>query len=196
MTSARLARIAKWGSVPAGLLLSALLVWQASYAAFSATTSNPENNWRAGSVELTDDAAGAAMFNADGLTPGASGENFIVGTYKGTVPATVKLYAADASTTKNLAEHLQIEIVSGAGGGFNSGEGFAPDQGAPVFEGTLAEFTAAHTNFANGIQVDQATESGSKSTTYRFRYTLSPDAPNTVQGGTAGLGFTWEAQSS
>ena len=63
-------------AVPLGLLGSGALVWQASYAAFTAQTTSPGNSWSTGSVALTDDDAGAAMFSRTGLAPGSSGERF------------------------------------------------------------------------------------------------------------------------
>ena len=42
-------------TVPLGIIASGVLVWQASYAAFSATTTNPSNTFSAGTVTLTDD---------------------------------------------------------------------------------------------------------------------------------------------
>ena len=53
-------RMLKAAAVPAALMASALVVWQGSYAAFSATTSNAGNNWATGGVSLTDDDAGSA----------------------------------------------------------------------------------------------------------------------------------------
>ena len=92
--SAGLSAVVRVPTVPAALLVSALLVWQASNAAFSATTSNPGNSWTAGSVTLTDDdggtspTTGTAMFSAAGLVPGSTGSHCIAVTSTGTVPAT------------------------------------------------------------------------------------------------------------
>lgn len=194
-TSSRSARLAKWGSIPAGFLLSALLVWQASHAAFSDSTSNPDNNWQAGSVTLTDDDAGSALFDAKNLTPRDSAERCIVGTYEGSVPAELKLYGENASSTKDLDGHLHLEIVAGTGGSFGSCEGFTPHDAPKVYDGTLANFASTYTNYASGIAIGETTGNGSESMTYRFRYTLAKTAPNSVQGGTAGIGFTWEAKS-
>ncbi|HLR96054.1 MAG TPA: hypothetical protein VK053_16150 [Jiangellaceae bacterium] len=195
-SSSRSARIAKWGSIPAGLVISALLVWQASYAAFSDTTTNPGNNWQAGHVELSDDDQGSAMFSATNLAPGDSGENYISGAYTGTLPAELKFYGEQAGSTNELAEHIDLRIVAGTGGGFGSGDGFTPISGMPaVYDGTLANFASTYTDYASGIELAEVGDGGQWSGTFQFTYTLSPDAPNSVQGGTAEIDFTWEAQS-
>ncbi|WFR66848.1 hypothetical protein P9139_19795 [Curtobacterium flaccumfaciens] len=36
----------------------------------------------------------------------------------------------------------------------------------------------------------------SETKTFQITYTVSPDAPASVMGATASLGFTWEAQNS
>ena len=44
MSKSSIVTISKWGVIPVALIVSGLLVWQSSYAAFSSTTSNPTNN--------------------------------------------------------------------------------------------------------------------------------------------------------
>ncbi|MDQ1482436.1 MAG: hypothetical protein QOF35_512, partial [Actinomycetota bacterium] len=44
--------VAKWGVVPVSVMVSGMLVYQSSHAAFSATTDNPTSNWTAGTVVL------------------------------------------------------------------------------------------------------------------------------------------------
>ena len=65
------------------VLASGGLVWQSSYSAFSATTSNPTNNWSAGTVALSDDDSNTAMFTASNLKPGATGTKCIAVTSTG-----------------------------------------------------------------------------------------------------------------
>lgn len=189
------ARLAKWGSVPAGLTVSALLIWQASYAAFSDTTDNPGNNWEAGSVAISDDDEGSALFAAAGLTPGATGERCITTTYIGSLAAEVRLYGSDAASTDELDEHINLTITSGTGGSYNSCEDFVADDDSEVFSGSLADFAANHTDYASGIDLGTVVNESAPAT-YQFSYTFAADAPNTVQKATADLGFVWEAQST
>ena len=193
----RAARLAAWIAIPAALVASGVVVSTASYSAFSATTVNPTSNWTAGSVALTDDDNNTALFNATGLKPGSTGANCITVTSTGTLPSTVKLYGTNAATTNALASNINLTVEQGTGGGFGSCTGFTPAAtSGNLYTGTVAGFGSASTNFATGLGTWAPTGSGSESRVYRFTYTVSSTAPNTVQGGTAALGFTWEAQNS
>ena len=185
--------ISKWAVVPAALMASGLLVWQSSYAAFSSTTTNPTNNWTAGTVALTDDDSNTAMFTASALKPGATGEKCIVVTSSGNLASTVKLYATTYSTTAALGSYIDLVIQEGSGGSFSSCTGFT--SAATNFTGTLAAFAAANTNFGNGLS-SWAPAAGTVTRTFRIAYTINTSAPNSAQGGTAAAGLTWEAQNS
>lgn len=194
--SSRTSRFIKWGSIPAGLVISGLLIWQASHAAFSDATTNPGNSWETGSVVITDDDEGVAMFTATNLAPGDSGSNCIATTYEGSLPADARFYAGGPESPQELAEHIDLTITKGQGGGFGSCEGFEPAaETSGVYQGTLANLTSNNTNFENGRVIGDTLEPGDVDT-YMFEYTFSSDAPNSVQGGTATADFTWEAQSS
>src|SRR5262245_56233961 len=93
-------------AVPMAVLASGGLVWQSSYSAFSATTSNPTNNWTAGTVALSDDDSNTAMFTASNLKPGATGTKCIAVTSTGSLASTVKLYGTSYATTNALAPNL------------------------------------------------------------------------------------------
>lgn len=191
----RAARLAAWIAVPAALVASGVVVSTASYSAFSATTVNPTSNWTAGSVALTDDDNGTALFNATGLKPGSTGSNCIAVTSTGTLPSTVKLYGSAAAATKGLDGQITLTVEQGTGGGFGTCTGFVPaSSNGTVYSGLLSGFTAS--NYASGLGTWAPTGTASETRVYRFTYTLSSTAPNTVQGGTAALGFTWEAQNS
>ena len=191
----RAARLAAWIAIPAALVASGVVVSTASYSAFSATTVNPTSNWTAGSVALTDDDNNTALFNATGLKPGSTGANCITVTSTGSLPSTVKLYGTNASATKALDANMTLVVEQGTGGGFGSCTGFTPaTTSGTLYSGLLSNFTAS--NFATGLGTWAPTGTASESRVYRFTYTVSSTAPNTVQGGTAALGFTWEAQNS
>jgi len=185
-------------AILAGLVVSAGVVWQASYSAFSAPTSNPTSNWAAGTVALADDDAGTALFSASGLKPGSTGQKCIAVTSNGTLPSTVKLYGTGAATTNALSSSINVTITQGTGGTFlNNCSGFTPlGTGSSVFTGTLATFASASTSFATGLGTWAPTGSAPETRVFQLTYTLDAAAPNSVQGGTAALGFTWEAQNS
>jgi hypothetical protein len=195
----RVRTLAKWGVLPVAVMISGLLVWQSSYAAFSSTTDNPTSNWTAGSVALTDDDTNVALFTASNLKPGSTGTKCIVVTSSGSLASTVKLYATGYSTTNALGTYINLVVDEGTGGTFatsgpTSCTGFV--SGGNDYTGTLAGFATAKTNFATGVSAWAPTGSGSDSKTFRFTYTLDAATPNTAQGGTAAAGFTWEAQNS
>jgi hypothetical protein len=193
----RAARLAAWIAIPAALVASGAVVSTASYSAFSATTVNPTSNWTAGSVALTDDDNNTALFTATGLKPGSTGANCITVTSTGSLPSTVKLYGTNAATTKDLAANINLTVEQGTGGGFGSCTGFTPaTTSGSLYSGTVAGFGSSSTNFATGVGTWAPTGTASESRVYRVSYTVSNTAPNTVQGGTASLGLTWEAQNS
>ena len=150
--SRRLVKIATLLAVPAAVAVSGLVVSQASYSAYSATTVNPTSNWTAGSVALTDDDSNTALFTATNLKPGQTGSNYIAVTSTGTLASTVKLYGTGAATTNNLASNITLSVVQGTGGGFGSCSGFTPlASGSSLYNGTLAGFGSSYTNFSNGV---------------------------------------------
>ena len=90
-------------------------------------------------------------------------------------------------------------IDEGTGGSFASSgptscSGFGSSTN--LFTGTLAAFAAFKTDFASGVSSWAPAGTGSPSRTFRFQYTLDTATPNSAQSGTAGVGFTWEAQNS
>lgn len=194
--SPRAARLAAWIAVPAALVASGVVVSTASYSAFSATTSNPTNNWTSGNVVLADDDNDTALFSATGLKPGSTGSKCIAVTSTGTLPSVVRLYGTGAQTTSDLATALDITIESGTGGGFSSCTGFTADAGSPLFTGKLSALGTQATNYSTGLGAWAPTGSGSQTHVYRFSYSLPTGAPSTAQGKTASIGFTWEAQNT
>jgi hypothetical protein len=197
IAATRAARIAAFVGVPLALVASGVVVSTASYSAFTASTSNPTNNWTAGNVALADDDANTAMFTATGLKPGSTGTKCIVVTSTGSLASSVKLYGSAPATTKDLAGSLDLKVEQGTGGTFSDCTGFvAQGTGGQLYSGTVAAFGSSYSTFANGIPTWSPTGTASESKVFRFTYTLPANAPTTVQGGTAALGFTWEAQNS
>lgn len=199
--SRRLGRVLTLVLIPTTLVITGALVTTLSYSAFSASTVDSGNSWAAGQVTLADDDSGTAMFAASGLKPGDTGSRCIAVTSSGTVPSVVKLYGTGHATTRALSDYLTIDVTQGTGGSFAGGcAGFSPaPSNAVVYSGTLAAFAASATDYGHGLPGSAAwAPSGSSSETrvFRFAYTLSSSTPNTAEGGTSTIGFTWEAQSS
>lgn len=191
-------RLAHWLAVPVAIILSGATIGTASYAAFSATTTSPTSNWAAGTVALTDDDAATALFTATNLEPGSTGTRCIAVTSSGSLPSDVRLYGTSAATTNALSSHITLTVTQGTGGTFAGGCGgfTALPSGSSVYSGSLADFGATATGYASGLGTWAPTGAAPETRVFRFTYTLDAAAPNTTQGGTAALGFTWEAQTS
>ena len=194
--SSRTAVFSRVLAVTAAFLVVGLLVIAGSRAAFTDLTDNSGSALAAGTVVLTDDDTGSAMFNVSGMVPGQSEVRCILVTYSGTVadPAAVKLYSGGYVDSGNFADFLNVTIEEGTGGLFGDCSSF-------VFEntiepaGTLAGFDGTHTSYATGAGVwDPAATPESKA--YRFTLELDAATPDTEQGeSVTALIFTWEVQS-
>jgi hypothetical protein len=137
------------------------------------------------------------MFTAANLKPNSTGTKCIAVTSTGTLPATVKLYGTNPASSNGLSGYLNLTITQGSGGSSASCTGFTPlASGATVYTGTLAGFASTASTFATGLGSWAPTGTAAETRVFQFSYTLDPATPNTAQGGTAALGFTWEAQNS
>ncbi len=184
----------------AAFLLSALavslLVLQASRAAFSDTTDNTGNAFSTGTVILSDDDTGTAMFNVTNMVPGDTATACIAVTYSGTVadPSAVKLYSGGYTDSGTLADYLNVTVEEGTGGSFADCSGFV--SGATIVSGTtVAGFDTSYTDYASGAGTwDPA--STPESRTYRVTVELDAATPNAQQGASVtALAFVWEVQS-
>ena len=103
---------------------------------------------------------------------------------------------ASLATTKSLSSWINLTVVQGAGGSFGDCDGFvAQATNSAVFSGTVADF-GTHTDFAGGVGVWTPDGLGTDSRVYKVTYTVNASAPNSTQGGSATVGFTWEAQNN
>jgi hypothetical protein len=85
----------------------------ATWSAFSATTSNDSNNFATGSVTLSDNDSGAAMFDLTGAGPGDTLSKCIRVTYSGSLDSTVRLYGAVAGGN-GLNQYLDLTVTRGS----------------------------------------------------------------------------------
>jgi hypothetical protein len=173
--------------------LVALLVVSSSHAAFVDQSENVLNHVTSTDVDLSDDAAGTAMFpDEQGLAPGTPVERCIQVAYKGNIdPRAVLLYAAGSSGA--LAPYLQLTVEMGAatGASFGSCAGFTADR--VLYTGTLAGFTSAHADYSSGLPTWDPTGTG-ESRSFRFRLSVVDDPA--ASGISATFGFTWEVRAS
>ena len=187
-------RLVALAAAPVALLASGGMVWAASYSAFSATTVNPTSNWTAGTVALSDDDSSTALFTASGLKPGSTGTKCVAVTSTGSLASTVKLYGTSYATTNALSSNVNLKVEEGTGATTASCASFVA--GSTLYDGTMAAFGTGKTGFATGVGTWAPTGSALETRSYRVTYTLSATTPDTAQGGTAALGFTWESQNS
>jgi hypothetical protein len=187
-------RLVAAAAAPVALLASGGIVWAASYSAFSATTVNPTSNWTSGTVALSDDDSNTALFTASGLKPGSTGTKCIAVTSTGSLPAAVKLYGTSYTTTNALAANINLKVEEGTGATTASCTNFVAS--STLYDGAMSVFGTTKTSYATGVGSWAPTGSGSETKSYRVTYLVSPTTPDTAQGGTAALGFTWESQNS
>ena len=180
----------------AGLLALALvsaMVLRTSSAAFTGSTENAGNSWDAGTVSLTDDDAGSALFTATNWKPTDTSTQCIEVTYTGSIvpSAAVQLAATVTETVvggNGLGDDLDVDVSLGASGttcALWTGVG-----ASSIYTGTLAAMTGASTTWT-------PTASGGLDTMRAFNITvtLGADTPNTAQGEGADATFTWSATS-
>lgn len=176
----------------AGLVFIAMVVslLVGSWAAFTDTTSNSPDQFAAGTVTITDDDAGSAMFTVNGMKPGDSSTNCIAVTYTGSLDANVWLYGATAGT--GLDAYLNVSVEAGSGGSYGNCTGFTPS--STLYSGTLAGYPDSQ---PAGIQ--DTTHSPwvtNDAVVYRVTVSLPAATPNAAQGLNATQTFTWEAQQA
>ncbi len=91
------------------------MAFQRTGAAFSATTDNTGNAFVAGTVTLTDNDSGTAMFNVPNMTLNDSAVGCIEVTYSGTLDPLVKTYGA-STAGDGLEDYLDLTIEGGPDG--------------------------------------------------------------------------------
>jgi hypothetical protein len=169
------------------------------FSAFSSQTDNPGNVVTAGTVTLSDDDGGSAIYSLTAAKPGDSEASCIEVTYDGTLDSTVKLFVP--SSIGDLGEHVDLTIEPGSQApGFPSCGGFTPDAGGALYDGTLDDFAAAHSSYANGLADNPGTSATAWTTddtvVYRVTATLAADTPADAQGDSTGAhALRWEAQN-
>ena len=82
------------GRLTLGVLVASTMVWKASTAAFTASTTNGVNTFSTGTVALSDSDASTSMFTAPPyIAPGDTGEACIRVTYGGSLTSDVRVDA-------------------------------------------------------------------------------------------------------
>ena len=199
----------------AGLLAAGLLVWQGSYAAFSAQTTNQSDAWATGNLVLTNNGgAGAtyagstsALFSLSSLKAGDSGAKCITVDSSGSLAGTLKLFSGAISDvnvgnpTSNLSGKLNLVVTAAA---LASGE--SVDASCAVGTGTVAFPTSATavysgnlaglgTSYASAASTGMTVAGGSgKRVAYKIAWSFDPSINNTYQSASTTADLVWEIQ--
>ena len=164
------------------------------FSAFSSTTQNDGNSFSTGTVTISDNDAGAAMYNVSNKKPNDTVTSCIQLTYTGSLAADVHLYTT--SSIGALGQYLNLTIDKGTGmGPFPSCTGFTSQ--ATVYSGTLQSFANTKSNFATGVAAFPGAQTQwNQNDTLVYRFTLSVQDNNNAGGLTTGShSFIWEAQN-
>ena len=169
----------------------------ATFSAFSSTTANSGNSFAAGTVYISDNDSGSAMYSVSNQKPADSVQKCIKVTYTGTLDSSVKLYA---SAVGAVGQYIDLTVETGSGNiTFPSCTGFTADSGGALYSGTLQNFANTKNSYANGV-VDYPGSNTSWVTNdavvYEFTVALQSGAPDSAQGTSTGShAYTWEARS-
>jgi len=188
-----------------GLLAAGLLVWQGSYAAFSATTVDTGNTWAAGNLVLTNNggtavysAATSATFGGTNLKPGATGTTCLTVKSTGTAAGTLAMYrSALADSVPSLGAQIQLTITEGV----PAADVQANCAGFPVAGLTTVATNQPLSTFPSSFATATGTTpvaAGTVLEAYKVVWTFVTTGTNpgdtALMGKTVTAGFTWEVQ--
>jgi hypothetical protein len=174
----------------------------ATFSAFSSTTTNSGNSFDAGTVYISDNDAGSALYNVSNKKPGDTAQGCIKLTYTGSLPSTVRLYTASAIGA--VGQYIDMTVEKGTQSGspvFPSCTAFSPDAGGTIYTGTLANFATTKNSYANGVSAFPGSQTQwNQNDTLVYRVTLTLQDNANANGGASPLStgshaFTWEAQN-
>jgi hypothetical protein len=177
--------------------LVAIASGQATFAAFTLTTQNPNDSYAAGTMALADNDAGTVMWDVTNQLPTSpSVIRCIRVTYTGSLAASVRLYTPTAPSA--LDPYLNITVEKGsmpATTVFPNCTGFASEATiAPT--GTLQAFKTARSGWTNGLAAFPGAQTAWNSgDSLVYRFTVQVQNVFAAQGLTALVGSTWEAQN-
>jgi hypothetical protein len=202
--SDRRRRVVRATAPAAGLLAAGLLVWQGSYAAFSATTVDTNNAWSSGSLVLqnnggtaTYSAATSATFGGTNLKPGSTGTTCLTVKSTGNSAGNLAMYeSAIADSSPSLGAQIQLTVTAATvtSDVLANCTGF-PTTGLTTVATSQPLSTFAAT-YATGVAVPVAT--GNVLEAYKVVWTFATTGTNAgdsaLMGKTVTAGFTWELQ--
>lgn len=164
-----------------------------TWAAFSATTTNPGNSFDSGTVIISDNDSGSAMFAVTGVVPGSTGNTCMKVSYTGSLEATIKVYAGNVSNTFSDDFTITIDKSDAGSDDFQDCTGFAGGNVTNlVTDSTVGNLP---TNYAGGYTLDAAATNPTH-WYIRVTYELDAGAGNGDQGKSAEFDIVFEARAN
>jgi hypothetical protein len=203
------ARAARAIAPVAGLLAAGLLVWQGSYAAFSASTVNQGDSWATGQLALTNNGGNGSsyaqttttgLFGETNLVIGATGQKCITVSSTGSIAGSLRLFRDAAFTGTNAnalagALRVTVEAANTSGADVSANCTAFPTTGVQTLHSNVA-LSSIPSTWAGGAAF--AVPSGNQKVAYRISWSLPTTGSNTsdnaLQGATATTNLNWEIQ--
>jgi hypothetical protein len=190
--------------IVASLFVAAALTAAVSavvFSSFTSTAKNAGNTFQAGSIALTANVPGTAVFGMSGLKPGDTQARCIrVGlAAAGGLVSSVRLYGTTTTSAPSgpgLARYLALKVTRGTFAGAapagNDCAGFTADGGnAVLFDDALSAYPAS---YAAGVADAGTAWKDADSAVYRLEVTALDD--DRAQGLDATTEFAFEARTS
>jgi hypothetical protein len=184
----------------AALLVAALLVWQGSNAAFSATTDNTGDAWATGNLVLTNNGGGtvyagttSALFTETNLKPGNTGFKCITVQSGGSLAGNLRLYRGAVTGTNSAALSAVLDVTLDAVAVSSSTNvqanctGYTGGSSGALYNGTLDAMPTTYAG-ASGMAV----AGGTQRVAFRIGWTLNSGAGNSIQSSSAAADLMWE----
>ena len=202
--SERRRRVVRATAPAAGLLAAGLLVWQGSYAAFSATTVDTNNAWSSGSLALTNNGGGAAYsaatsatFGGNNLKPGATGTTCLTVKSVGTSAGTLAMYeSALTDSSPSLGAQIKLTVtqaVTATDVLANCAAFPASGVTTVVSNQPLSTFPTTFATAVGTTPIATGTVLEAYKVVWTF-VTAGTPTDSLVMGKTVTAGFTWEVQ--
>ncbi|MFC6152915.1 hypothetical protein [Nocardioides yefusunii] len=177
-------------TTPVAVVAAGALVYQASWSAFTDTTTSPENSWQAGAITLTSENEGNASFAVTNIAPGATDSKCILVTATNGPASTVSFTSAPTGLpAAGLKPHIALTVTRKEATG---AETCATATGTAV---TVANGTLGVPNVTTpDYSVDTHATTTTTKYAFTFTWTFTPTGGvehNTLQGLTGGASFTW-----
>ena len=164
------------------------------FAAFTATTENPGNQIQSGTVAISDNDSGVALYNVTNAKPGDATSKCIRVSYTGSLASSVKLYVSSGITNGTLY-NLSVERGSGTTN-FSTCAGFTAS--STPHDAALGTFPTTYAAGVDGKAGGAAWNNGD-TVDYRFTITQNDDSTPNAHTSAASSGshtFTWEARNN